>query len=253
MRQPIRLVAPFLPLPAENDHHKALADFDWFGAIRMLSHSAEVACGVPVQVITDVDASLPVPCLRYPTSHRRLMLWVLEVCVRYLESDDFDRDTVVLDCDQLIYQDLAPFFRPNIDLGVLVRPTHKHKDTWKKVLNGVQFWSVRGKQRLGVFYREALARAERMSDNLITWGADTEALRSLLEPVSAGGLQHRFGARVEMIDYARVLEAFSQAQIDGLQQGTAPIPLRAVTDFRYRRKVWMRQAYEMTLAKAVTA
>lgn len=248
---PIRLVAPFLPLPPESVHHQALEGFDWMGAIRMLSHSAEVSCGVPVQVITDSDADLPMPCFKYPTTHRRLMLWTLEACVKYLESDDFDRDTVMLDCDVLIYQDLARFFSVNVDLKVLIRPTHKHKDTWKKILNGVQFWNVRGKQRLAAFYRDALTLAEQMNDGLITWGADTEALRQLLEPVDVG-LYQRHGLRVEMLDYVRVMEAFSQDQIDGLKAGIAPRPIRAVTDFRYARKRFLRQAYEMTIGRAVT-
>ncbi len=251
-RRPIRLVAPFMPLPLENQHHKDLSGFDWFGAIRMLSHSAEIACGVPVQVLTDVGAELPVPSLRYETAHRRLMLWVLEACLRYLESDDFDRDTVALDCDQLIYGDLRPFFATNADLGILIRPTHKHKNTWKKVLNGVQFWSVRGKKRLVNFYRDALTRAEGLSEELITWGGDTEALRQLIEPVMVG-VHDRGGARVHMMDYNLVLAALSQQQIDGLQKGLAPQPLRAVLDFRYRRKAWMRQTYDLTIGKAVLA
>lgn len=249
-RPAIRLVAPFLPLPLENAHHKDLSDFDWVEAIRMLSDSGERACGVPVQVLTDEGAQLPLAMLRYPTTHRRLMLWVLEVCVRYLESDDFDRDTVALDCDQLIYGDLSRFFSPNIDLGILIRPTHQDKDTWKKVLNGVQFWAVRGKKRLVAFYRDALARAERMHEDMVTWGADTQAIRELVEPVSLG-VHMRGGARVQMIDYARVLAALSQEQIEGLQRGVAPRPHRAVLDFRYRRKVWMRQTFDMTIGKAV--
>lgn len=248
----IRLVAPFLPLPPDHHHHEELADFDWMDAIRMLSHSAEVSCGAPVQVLTDAQTDLPVPCLRYETQHRRLMLWTLEACVKYLESDDFDRDTVMLDCDQLIYQDLRPFFSNNVDLKLLVRPTYKHRDTWKKLLNGVQFWSVRAKSTLVPFYREALARAERLRDDLICWGADTVALLELIEPVSIG-LHTRHGVRVELMEYSRVLEALSEEAIHGIQKGIAPRPLRAVCDFRYRRKRYMRQAYEMTIAKAVPA
>lgn len=250
--RPIRLVAPFLPLPAECDHHIALAGFDWLDAIRMLSHSAELACGVPVQVLTDSSADMPLPCLRYQTTHRRLMLWVLEACLRYIESDDFDRDTVALDCDQLIYHDLRPFFRPSVDLGILIRATHARKDTWKKVLNGVQFWSVKAKTRLATFYRDALTCAERLGEDILKWGADTEAIRQLLEPVGLG-LHHRHGVRVQMIDYARVLEPLSSEQIEGLQRGVSPKASRAVTDFRYRRKRFMRQTYEMTIGRPVPA
>lgn len=248
----LRLVAPFLPLPAESVHHQALPDFDWMAAIRMLSHSGEVSCGVPVQVITDVSADLPVACLKYRTTHRRLMLWTLEACLRYLESDDFDRNTVMLDCDQLVYQDLSRFFSANVDLGLLVRPTFKHRDTWKKLLNGVQFWSVRGKKRLVNFYREALFRAEDMSDNLIVWGADTAAIRDLIEPVELG-LHTRAHVRVHMMDYNLVLQALSEEQIDALKDGIAPLFTRAICDLRYRRKRSMKQVYDLTIGSAVPA
>ena len=92
------------------------------------------------------------------------MLWTLEVCLAYLSSTDFNRDTVMLDCDQLVFKDLRPFFAPGADLGLLVRPTPKHRDSWKQLLNGVQFWPLRGKARLIPFYEEALARAARLPE-----------------------------------------------------------------------------------------
>jgi hypothetical protein len=244
----IRLVAPFLPVPPENLHHKSLGDFDWMDSIRMLSHSAEVACGAPVQVLTAATAAMPLPCLRYETTHRRLMLWMLEVYVKYLESPDFDRDTVVLDCDQLIFRDLAPFFSNNVDLKLLVRSGAKHRHTWKKLLNGVQFWSLRGKARLIPFFREALQRAEQMPDNIIAWGADTAAIRDMLEPI-APGMVTRYGARVEMMEYSRVLEALSDDQIQAMESGIAPKPHRAVLDFRYMRKLYMERVYETTIGR----
>jgi hypothetical protein len=248
----IRLVAPFFPLPAQNEHHQALADFDWIDAIRMLSHSAEISCGVPVQVITDTSTDLSLPALRYETTHRRLMLWVLEACVKYLESDDFDRDTVCLDCDQLIFGDLSRFFAPQMDLGLLVRSRMVHRYTWKKVINGVQFWAVKAKKRLAAFYREALARAERMSSELQAWGADTQALRELIEPVSIG-LVERMGVRVHLISDTRVSFPLTETQIEGLQAGIAPQSRHAVMDFRYRRKLHMRRVYELSVLKRVPA
>jgi hypothetical protein len=253
MTRGIRLVAPFFPLPAQNAHHQALADFDWIDAIRMLSHSAEIACGVPVQVITDTSADLSLPALRYDTTHRLLMLWVLEACVRYLESDDFDRDTVCLDCDQLIFSDLARFFAPRMDLGILLRPMLARRDSWKKVINGVQFWSVRAKSKLAAFYRAALARAERMSGELQAWGADTQAIRELLEPIVAVGLVERMGLRVHLISDTRVSFPLTETQIDAMQVGIAPQSRHAVMDFRYRRKLHMRHVYEMTVLKQVVA
>lgn len=248
----MKLVAPFRPFVPENPHHQALADFDWIDAIRMLSQSAELACGVPVHVVTDVDTELPLLCLKYRTEHRRLMLWTLEACLRYLESDDFDQDTVMLDCDQLIYRDLRPFFAKSCDVTFLIRPTMKHAESWKKLLNGVQFWSVKGKRRLVDLYRHVLTVAEQLPENELQWGGDTSAIRNVIEPMAVG-IQTRAGARVNMIDYSTVLEALSEDQIKFLKQGLAPRPTRAVLDFRYTRKRYMRQVFEMTIAKAVPA
>lgn len=246
MKRSIRIVAPFRPCPLEADVQQVTANFDWTAAIQMMAHSATLACCCPVHVITDLETDLPVETLRYPTTHRRLMLWTLEACASYLESDDFDRDTVMLDCDQLIFDDLEPFFANNVDLGLLIRPTHRHKETWKKLLNGVQFWHVRGKPRLAEFYRQALARAEAMNDDLIRWGADTAAIREMIEPFDLGR-HDRSGLSVHLMDYNRVLAALSEEQILGMSKGVAPIAWRPVLDFRYGRKRFMAQAYAMTI------
>ncbi len=256
MTRGIRLVAPFRPFIPEGDFHKSLTDFDWIAAIRMLQHSAQIAChDCPVHVLTDVDTELPLPTLRYVTTERRLMLWSLEVCLRYLESDDFDRDTVLVDCDQLIYRDLAPWFAPEagVDLAVLVRPTPKHHqraDAWRQILNGVQLLAVRGRARLLPFYRQALTVARALPERLLRWGADTEALRVLLDPIEVG-VHERAGLRVRMIDYRTVMEALSEQSIQSLKtDGTMSWPTRSVLDFRYTRKRWMAAAYAATVMKA---
>jgi len=249
----VRIVAPFRPFPPENELHQELSDFDWNEAIRMLFHSVAIACRCEAHVITDVDTHLPLPALKYATTHRRLMLWNIEVCLRYLESDDFDQDTVMLDADQLVYHDLSKFFIPGVDLAVLVRPTLKHRDSWKKVLNGVQFWSYRGKARLVHFYRQALEIAEALPEDLQRWGGDTQALRQLLEPIELGTLQQRAGLTVQMLDYAQVLEALCETQIKWLGEGRMPISSRAVLDFRWRRKTFMKRVYEATVLSLPTA
>lgn len=253
MTRGIRLVAPFRPFMPENVLHQEIADFDWIEAIRMLSLSAEAACGVPVQVITDHDTTLPLQTLHYATTERRLMLWNLEVCLRYLESSDFDRDTVMLDSDQLIFEDLAPFFTYGVDLGLLVRPTMKHKDSWQKVLNGVQFWSVRAQSRLVAFYAEALRLAKAMPEDLQVWGADSEALRQLVEPFDLDLLIQRAGLTVQLIDYTRVLQALSETQIRHLHAGRWNRPTRAVLDFRWTRKQHMRPVFEASFPTLVEA
>lgn len=247
----IRLVAPFRPLPLEGGVHLYIDEqhFDWMDAIRMLVATATRACGCPVHVITDVDTTdLPAPLLQYRTTHRRLMLWTIEACLRYLESDDFDRDTVMLDVDQLIYADLAPFMPRRADLGVLIRTHIKHSgtDQGNPFLNGVQFWPRRSRVALIEFYRQALAAAEGLPEHEIVWGGDTLVLWRLLAPLTLG-VHDRAGLRVEMIESEIVLESFSRRRLARLQETPSTWrPSRAVVDFRGRRKLLMTSCYEAT-------
>ncbi len=252
MSRGIRVVAPFRPFAPESEWHLQTQDFDWIAAIRMMMHTAQRACRCPVHILTDVDTDLPVPSLQYQTTERRLMLWTLEVCLRYLASTDFDRDTVMLDCDQLIYRDLKPWFRRGVDLGLLVRTGHKHQAAvgGQPFLNGVQFWARRGKHRLIPFYQRALALAHTLPADLLTWGADTEAVRQLIEPIDVG-IHLRSGVTVRMIESASVLEAFSKHQAHWLHEGCLPQPTSAVVDFRALRKRYMRPVYEATIKARV--
>lgn len=254
MTRGIRIVAPFRPFPPESALHKELQAFDWTAAIQMMAHSAGLACHCPVSVITDVDYAAPIPALQYVTMTRRLMLWTLEVARCYLESDDFDRDTVSVDVDQLLYRDLAPGFARGVDLTVLIRPTAKHQAETRgqPLLNGVQWWALKGRDRLVAFYRAAEALAATLPEGTIRWGADTEAVRQLLEPLELG-LHERAGLRVRMIDAATVIEALSEQQIRGLADGQLPWPSRAVLDFRWKRKPYMRAAYAATILKGAVA
>lgn len=252
MKRGLRLVAPFRPFPPESDLHQSLGDFDWMEAIGLLAKSARLACHTDLQVLTDVDTTLPFPLLQYRTTHRRLMLWTLEVCLRYLESDDFDRPTVMLDCDQLIFRDLSPWFMPGVDLSVLVRPTEKHTERGgMPLLNGVQFWSPKGKARLVAFYRRALALAEQLPEEQLRWGADQEAVRQLIEPIEIG-YGERAGARVVMLDADRILETLNERHIAAIAEGTMPIPRRSVLDFRWTRKRYMRPVFEQTWQRAAS-
>ncbi len=252
----IRLVAPFLPLPAESELHKQTQNFDWMDAIRMLQHScARSMPGVPFHVITDAAAEFPAsfPFLRYATTQRRLMLWTLEACAAYLESDDFDRDTVMLDCDQLVYRDLSPWFSGAFDLGLLVRTGGKHDRIGAQpLLNGVQFWAHEGKPRLAAFYRKALAYAELMPEPSLVWGADTEAVCALIQPISLG-IAKRSGVRVRMTESETVLEACSEVHMAWMAKGYPLRPSRAVVDFRWLRKKFMRPFYDATYGAKVPA
>lgn len=250
----IRIVAPFRPFAPESQLHRELDGFDWSAAIRMLAHSAQLACHCPVSVLTDVDTDVPIQAYKYATRQRRLMLWTLDVAACYLESDDFDRDTVMVDVDQLIYRDLAPWFTRDVDLVVLIRPTEKHQaaSLGQPLLNGVQWWAVRGRERLAAFYRSALARAQTLPDETIQWGADTEAVRLLLEPLEVG-IHDRAGLRVRMLNADDVLEALTEQQIAWLRQDRMPWPRRAVLDFRWKRKPYMRAVYDATILAGAVA
>lgn len=249
----MRIVAPFRPFPLEAPHHVEVAEngFDWMDAIRMMSLSAAEACQCEVRVLTDVDTDLPFQTFKYHTTQRRLMLWYLEICAAYLESNDFDQDTVMLDSDQLVYSDLSGWFVPYMDLGICIRKPPKGASGFP-ILNGVQFWSIRGKARLGAFYRRALDIAERLPEEDILWGADTEALRMLLQPLEVG-LHQRDSLTVRLIDSRDVIHALSAGQIRQLQAGTLPRPIRPVLDFRNLRKTFMRRVYEATFQRAVSA
>jgi hypothetical protein len=251
MRRDVRFVAPFRPMPAECEHHKALPEFDWIAAIRMMRESVYRAGRATVYVLTDVDTDLPFPMLRYKTTHRRLMLWYLEVCLAYLASEDFDRDTIMLDSDQLVFGDLSRWFETNMDLGLLVRPPPPRDKGGYLILNGVQFWAVQAKDRLVDFYRQALAIAVALPEAQIAWGADTIALQQLIAPYAIGSTVPRAGVRVRMIFADSVLERCSRAQIHNIRDGQVPVVNRDVVDFRNRRKEFMADFYKATLGQVV--
>lgn len=245
----LRFVAPFRPFALEAPHHLHQPEFDWVRAIREMTASVEATHpGCPVHVITDVDADLPMPTLRYATTARRLMLWYLEICACYLESADFDRDTIMLDSDQLIYGSLRRWLQKPTELGILVRKPPKG-GTGFPILNGVQFWPLRGKGKLGPFYRKALAIAEALPEKDILWGADTVALERLLAPLDLG-FHNRAGLRVLLIPANDVIQALSAGQIRQLAAGFwAPVP-RPVLDFRNLRKVHMPAVFAATYGVA---
>lgn len=241
----LRFVAPFRPFPLEAPHHLEQPDFDWLQAIRQMTRSVEATHpGCDVQVITDVDTALPMPSLKYVTKTRRLMLWYLEVCACYLESADFDRDTIMLDSDQLVFGDLRVWLSPPTELGILVRRPPKDGPGFP-ILNGVQFWPLRGKGKLAGFYRQALAIAEQLPEEDILWGADTIALERLLKPLDPG-LFDRAGLRVRLIWSNDVIAALTGGQMRQLEDGAFRPPVRPVLDFRNLRKEQMPAVFAAT-------
>lgn len=240
-----RIVTPYRPFAPESGQHLAMPDFDWIDALRMVTHTAAWSNHCQVRVLTDTTTELPVPALRYPATTTRLTLWLLEVRLRYLESPEFDRDTVTVDADELIYGDLSRWFS-RADLVALIRSDPKHcgPNGWP-LLNGVQWWRVRAKQRLVRFYARALEMASAMAEDRLVWGSETDAVRALLEPLARGS-HKRSGLRVDMIEAEDVLETFSTSHARTLNAGVFQWPKRPILDFRWMRKTHMRAVYEAT-------
>ncbi|HEX8030280.1 MAG TPA: hypothetical protein VF491_17520 [Vicinamibacterales bacterium] len=193
--------------------------------------------------LTDVDTALPGQSFQYETAHRRLMLWILEVSLRYLESADFDQDTVMVSPDILVLGDLRPFF--TADLGVIVRSADKFIASERPLLNSVQWWRVGAKDRLADFYRQALEIAETLPEDVIRWGADTEPLLRLLSPLQVGQFE-RVGLTVSAMDQREVMGTFSRRILRHMQAGQ-PYQGQPLLDFKYLRKRHMREFFEFAI------
>ena len=248
----MKIVSPFRPFAPESPSHRLLADFDWHDALRMLSQSAVLAGQPMVWQITDVDAPEgPIPAYRYRTRHRRLMLWLLEVALCYLESEDFDQDTVWLSPDSLVLGDIRAGFVA--EFGVVVRTAAKYVKAGRTVLNSAQWWAVSAKSRLIPFYRNALRLAEGLSDARLVWGADTDPLIDLLSPIVAGP-SLRANLRIYGHEETTILRSLMRHQEIALDQGRDPGRLNTpILDFRYRRKAHMRAYFDAVLQPEVSA
>lgn len=233
----VRVVTPFRPFAPESASHNKLGEFDWIGAISMLRSSVTRYSETETVSITDTDTELDAPSLRYPTKHRRLMLWILEVCLRYIESEDFDRDTVMISPDILVLADVKRWFG-DFDFGVLVRPGPRFVE--RPLLNSVQFWPLHGKKKLAVLYRRALEVATTLSEEEIAWGADTTPFVMLLSPLDVGVVD-RVGMKIGMIRSDHVL---TSPNISPRKAAAS----NKLVDFKYLKKHGMRDYYERAFA-----
>ncbi len=249
----MRVVTPFRPFAAESIEHQRLGPFDWPAAIEMLRASVACSCHVDTIVITDVDTAIA-PAFRYHTTERRLMLWILEVIGAYLRSTDFDQDTIMVSPDTLVQADLAPVFAERADLAVLVRTAEVFRGTRKAILNGTQWWRHAAKPELIEFYDRALTIARDLPEELLRWGADTEPLRMLLEPIELGihvRRRHRRerGMRIKMIEARHISASLSDENVDRCTRGHRPrLQKIPILDFKYTRKRHMA-AYAAMLAE----
>lgn len=240
----MKIVSPYRPFPRESIEHQHVGPFDWIAALRLLRASVRRSCRCETYALTDVDTVLPVPAHTYATTERRLMLWILEVSLRYLESPDFDEDTVMISPDMLVYGDLRPGFVDS-DLGILVRDPRRFP--LRPILNSVQWWSVAAQDGLIAFYRQVLALAATLPEDVIRWGADSDPFRRLLAPLTIGPHDHG-GLRVTLIAAGTWVESFSSANMRRLEQ-QVPVkwPVAPVVDFRYQRKHYLARYAAATM------
>lgn len=246
VKTPMRVVSPYRPFPPESKCHRLMHTFDWVAALQMLRVSVTHTNACETVAITDVDTDLPTPSLQYQTTERRLMLWILDVALCYLRSDDFDRDTILLSPDLLVFGDLRRWMTEHFT--ILMRTGYpKHP-----ILNAVQFWPVRKKAAIAGFYEQALAIGRTLPDNYIRWGGDTEPLRQLLEPLSPGVVT-RQGQQLRLLEADDIMHGFLGAMGRGLGTGKVVPPARAILDFRYTRKRQMKVYFDATFGRMVAA
>lgn len=242
----MKVVAPYRPFAVEaHPESDAIVSFDWIDALRMLNHTVERTCGTSVVVLTDAATVVPLPALRYDVAATRLQQWLVAIRLAYLESDAFDEDTVLVSPDTLLLANIGEIFTHDMDLAMLVRPHVRFLGGWKAILNSVQWWKHRAKDRLITFYRHALAISGDLDEALQVWGGDTEALRQLVEPITTGVVT-RDGLRVDMIEARLLFRSLSGMQIEALRTGAA-FPRQQATpilDFKYNKKVFMRGAFD---------
>lgn len=247
----MRFVSPYRPFAPESIEHLRLGEFNWNAALKMSMLSVEAVYGPGHWVaITDVDTALPVPAMKFQTTHRRLMLWILEICLRYLESGEFDQDTVMMSPDVLLFGKVGQFFQG--DLGLVVRLQQKFVDSGRVILNSCQFWRHKSKTHLVDFYKRALAIAETLPDNRIRWGADTDPLIHLLSPITSEGLRLRDGLWVNFINETDVMDSVSEEEVAALDYGIFQrVSSLPICDFKYRKKVAMSAYFKATVGRRV--
>lgn len=242
----MKVVSAYRPFEPESPAHKKLGPFDWPSALSMLRTSVRASCRCETYALTDEATSFAGPAHRYDTHEPRLMLWLLEVWLRYLESPDFDDDTVMISPDALVFADLRPWFQA--DLGVVVRGG---KFAEKPLLNGVQFWAVAAKPRLVAFYQQVRLLAAGLTDDAIRWGGDTYPILEMLAPLKAGHAE-RAGLSVYGIRHEGFFRCPSNADATRIANGHRPAPT-TITDFKYLKKRMMPDYFAATYGSAVLA
>lgn len=246
---PLRVVSPYRPFEPESESHRTLGPFDWPGALAMLALSVRLVMpDCPVVALTDETTALPVPVLRFRTDATRLMLWILEVSQRYLSSAHFDRDTILLSPDLLVFRSLRPWMDRGEFLVLMRRRFPVHP-----ILNAVQFWPVAKRDDLVEFYTKAVEIGRKLPENYQVWGGDTKPLQKLLRPIVEGPVMRNGRHLATLIEADELMEGYRSSTEVALDQGVVVYPSRPIVDFRYLRKRSMRRYFEAVCGATVTA
>lgn len=241
--RPMRVVSAYRQMVPESGHHRRLGAFDWPAALAMMAASVTRSCDCETIALSDTTTDVgALPALRYTTAEPRLMLWILEVSLAYVSSNDFDRDTVFVSPDTIVRGDLRPYFRG--DVTILVRSAPKYLK--KPILNAAQWWPVASRARLIHFYTEVLRVARELPDNIIQWGADSESIRRVIEPIQLG-IHDRVGVRVHQCEARTVMYSIQPDMVERLETGRASVATALpIIDFKGQRKLWMTRYVEAT-------
>ena len=239
----MKIVSPYRQIVPYKRHHVELPAGWWLEALRMLRWSGLNRTQANTYVITDLETELPFKyVLRYDTQETYLMLWIIEVSLMYLESSDFDQDTVLISPDSLVRKDIN-WFDGTFDIAVTSRPL-KEKYQHHPLLNGLQWWPLASKDKLIELYREALHIARSLPDNEKRWGGDTTPFLKLLGPI-VPGLHDRGGYRVKIFTFPTLME-ITPLVMRKLSEGKRPDADVAVADFKLRSKSNMKTYFERT-------
>lgn len=241
-----RIVSPFRPFKPESKEHFLLGKFDWYMALAMLAASAKYCGGAEVVVLTDHKTAISnLPTFRYSPRCNRLMPWILDVTLSYLESDDFDRDTWFISPDMMVMKPLGGTIPNGVDLMLL---THTEP---LPIINHTQFWRHSAKKNLIKFYRQCFKRALELDEEQLCWGADTEPLVHYLSPVPlAGGAVHQHGLNISFVPRRdvtfRVNERLLRKDIIDWRTASA-----SIAEFTYGRKRLMRDYFQRAFAREI--
>ena len=238
---PVRVVSPYRPFKPESESHIELGAFDWLGALAMLRASASYCGKAEVIALTDEKTKMKSPAFRYVPRCHRLMTWILDVSLAYIESDDFDRDTWFISPDMLLLKPL-PRMPAAVDLMVLAHNEHL------PIINHTQFWSYKAKDKLSDFFRMCLKRAEGLCEDQLRWGADTEPFINYLSPVPMdGGVEERCGLQVSFRPRREITFRVGPGALRKFTDWRdAPAP---IAEFTYRRKANMAEYFKEIFSK----